>query len=282
MTPENKLHSERIRAQFAEAVSVPDESLDLARAALLIAAEENSRLNVGQYLERLDALGNEASIQLKGANGNAIEMLNRFLFDEHCFIGNRRDYYDPRNSYLNEVIDRRKGIPLTLSLVYMEIAKRVGLKAEGIGFPGHFIVRAFSHDGLPSLIDTFNCCRLDREGCQGLLDNLYGGSVSLNEEHLRASSRRDILVRMLTNLKAVYTRNNFHRQALTAVDRIILIKPYDPSEHRDRGALLTHLSRYPEAIEETETYLRLVPNAPDTEQVREYLHLIQKEQAMKN
>jgi len=282
MTPENKLHSERIRAQFAEAVSAPDESLDLARAALLISAEENPRLSVTQYLERLDALGDEASTQLKNANGNAVEILNRFLFDEHCFTGNRRDYYDPRNSYLNEVIDRRKGIPITLSLIYMEVAKRVGLKAEGIGFPGHFIVRAFSHDGAPNLIDTFNCCRLDRDGCQGLLDNLYGGSVSLCEEHLRASSKREIIIRMLTNLKAVYTRNNFHRQALSAVDRIMLIKPYDPSEHRDRGALLTHLSRYTEAIEETETYLRLVPNAPDAEQVREYLHLIQKEQAMKN
>jgi regulator of sirC expression with transglutaminase-like and TPR domain len=282
MTPENKLHSERIRVLFAETVAAPDESLDLARAALLIAAEENPRLCVDEYMDRLDQLGQEASERLAKANGNSIEAFNHFIFDEHCFIGNRRDYYDPRNSFLNEVLDRRMGIPITLSLVYMEVGQRAGLKSEGIGFPGHFIVRAYSFDGLPALIDTFNGCRLDRDGCQGLLDNLYGGSVPLREEHLRASSRQDIVIRMLTNLKAVYTRNNMHRQAITAVDRILLITPNDPGEHRDRGAMLTHLERYAEAIEETETYLRLAPNAPDAEQVREYLHLIQRQKATQN
>lgn len=282
MTPENKLHSERIRQQFAEAVAAPEESLDVAFAALLIAAEENPRLEINQYIEQLNKLGEEASERLRDANGNSVELLNRFLFDEHCFAGNRRDYYDPRNSFLNEVLDRRMGIPLTLSLVYMEVARRVGMNAEGIGFPGHFIVRTFSRDGTPALIDTYSCCRLDRNGCQSLLDNLYGGSVALTDEHLRPSSKREILVRMLTNLKAVYTRNNMHRQAVMASDRILLITPNDPAEHRDRGALLTHLERYTEAIEETETYLRLAPNAPDIEQVREYLHLIKREQAMKN
>lgn len=282
MTPENKLHSGRIRQLFIEAVAASEESLDLARAALLIAAEENPRLDVCQYIERLNTLGKEAHERLKGENGNSVEALNRFLFDEHCFAGNRRDYYDPRNSFLNEVIDRRKGIPITLSLVYMEVAQRAGLKAEGVCFPGHFIVRTFSHDGSPNLIDTYNCCRLDRDGCQSLLDNLYGGSVNLRDEHLRPSSKREILVRMLTNLKAVYTRNNMHRQAVAASDRILLVTPNDAEEHRDRGALLTHLERYTEAIEETETYLRLAPNAPDAEQVREYLNLIKREQAMRN
>lgn len=282
MTPENKLHSGRIRKQFIEAISTPDESIDLARAALLIAAEENPRLVVDHYIEQLNTLGQEASERLTNANGSSIEMLNRFLFDEHCFTGNRRDYYDPRNSFLNEVLERRKGIPITLSLVYMEVARRAGLQAEGIGFPGHFIVRTFSPDGTDALIDTYNCCRLDRDGCQGLLDNLYGGSVSLREDHLNPASKREILVRMLTNLKAVYTRNNMHRQAISASDRILLVNPNDIEEHRDRGALLTHLERYREAIEETETYLRLAPNAPDAEQVREYLSLIKREQAMKN
>jgi regulator of sirC expression with transglutaminase-like and TPR domain len=282
MTPENKLHSGRIRQQFIETISAPEESLDLARAALLIAAEENPRLVLDHYLDQLNTFGAEVRERLQKANGNSVEVLNHFLFDEHCFVGNRRDYYDPRNSFLNEVLVRRKGIPITLSLVYMEVARRAGLKAEGIGFPGHFIVRTFSSDGSHALIDTFNCCRLDRDGCQGLLDNLYGGSVTLKDEHLRPSSKRQILTRMLTNLKAVYTRNNMHRKALAASDRILIVNPKDIEEHRDRGALLTHLERYKEAIEETETYLRLAPNAPDTEQVREYLSLIKREQAMKN
>jgi regulator of sirC expression with transglutaminase-like and TPR domain len=184
---------------------------------------------------------------------------------------------------LNDVLDRRVGIPITLSIVYMEVGSRAGLEMQGVGMPGHFIVRAREAGSLEaSLVDPFAGRVIDREDCQARLDELFEGNVSLSEEHLRSSSAREILARLLTNLKAIYTRAQLYRKALAAVERIILVRPNDASEHRDRGALLAQLDRLPEAIWSTQLYLQLVPGASDADEVKEQLYVMQRRLAMMN
>jgi regulator of sirC expression with transglutaminase-like and TPR domain len=165
----------------------------------------------------------------------------------------------------------------------MEVARRAGLSAEGVGLPGHFIVRVRESAGQEfQLVDPFNKRTLDLDDCQDRLDEAYGGQVRLTEEHLRATPRRGILVRLLTNLKAIYTRATLYRQALAATERILLLAPQAAAEHRDRGALLAQLDHLPEAIREEEAYLQLAPQASNAEQVREQLKALQRRQATLN
>jgi regulator of sirC expression with transglutaminase-like and TPR domain len=266
-------------------VGRPGESIRLERAALLIAAEDEAYKNVdvAEYLSRLEQLGEVARERVQAHAGAGVEAFNHFMFEELGFTGNQLDYYDPRNSLLNHVIDRRMGIPITLSIVYMEIGSRASLQVEGIGLPSHFIVRAFAGDSTEgTLVDPFHGTTLSLEDCQDRLDTIYDGQVLLTDEHLRAATKREILARMLTNLKMIYVQARMYRQALAVVERIRLIAPGAADEHRDRASLLMQLDRLPEAIAETETYLRLAPEASDAKEARERLHLLQRQQAMRN
>ena len=283
MTPAGKLRAQEIRQLFRAAVSMPDASIDLARAALLIAAEERTHLKVEHYLSLLDQISERARAHVAQSTGPIIEAFNHFMFEEMGFAGNQLNYYDPRNSFLDDVIDRRTGIPITLSVVYMEVGRRAGLRTEGVGLPGHFIVRAWEgYSTEARLVDPFHGKMLDLSDCQDRLDELYGGQVALTSEHLRAATPREILTRMLTNLKAIYTRASLYRQALAVVERLLILMPEAVSEHRDHGTLLAQLGRLPEAIAETKTYLQLAPKAPDAEQVREQLGILQRRQSMLN
>ena len=286
MTPAGKLLAQRVRASFAEEVARTDESIRLDRAALLIAAEDEvyKNLDVGEYLARLDKLGELARARINDSTGaEGVEAFNHFMFEEMGFAGNQLDYYDPRNSFLNQVIDRRMGIPITLSILYMETGRRAGLRVEGISLPSHFIVRARHGDASEvTLVDPFHGTTLSLEDCQDRLDTIYDGQVLLTEEHLRPATKREILARMLTNLKLIYAQAKTYRQALAIVERIQLVTPGAISEHRDRAALLMQLDRLSEAIKETEIYLRLAPKAPDADEARERLHLLQRQQAMRN
>ncbi len=287
MTPASKLKACEMRQAFAEEVAKPDESIRLDYAAMLIAAEDEAhrKVDTAEGLLRLETWAASArEFIAQASTGTPVEIFNRFIFDEIGLAGNQSDYYDPRNSYLNEVIKRRTGIPISLSIVYMEVGRRVGLSVEGVGMPGHFIVRVCESDSLASaLVDPFHGKTLDLNDCQERLDEVYGGQVTLDEdEHLRSVTTREILVRLLTNLKAIYARANLYRQALAAVERILLLTPYAADEHRDRGALLAQLDRLTEAIAETEAYLQLAPHAPEAEQAREQLKALQRQQAMRN
>jgi regulator of sirC expression with transglutaminase-like and TPR domain len=283
MTPKAKIRAQEIRRRFQTLVGRPDELIDLAQAALLVAAEEEAQVDVAHYLTVLDELGHAAAARVQSSPGAGIEAFNRFIFEEKCFRGNPGEYYDPRNSFLSDVLDRRVGIPITLSIVYLEVGRRAGLEIQGIGMPGHFIVRARESGALESsMVDPFTGRMIDHGDCQARLDELFAGNVSLTAEHLRASSAREILVRLLTNLKAIYTRARLYPQALSAVERILLVSPAATSEQRDRGALLAQLERLPEAIAATQSYLQLTPRATDAEQVKEQLHLMQRRQAMMN
>jgi regulator of sirC expression with transglutaminase-like and TPR domain len=283
MTPADKHAAAGVRSQFAKEVLRADEAIDLGRAALLVGAEEEPRhCDVERCLARLDELGEEARERFERWGGSRVEALNRYLFEEEGFVGNEAHYYDPRNSMLHQTLGRHKGIPITLSVVYIEVGRRAGLRVEGVGLPGHFIVRASEDEGSGVLVDPFNGRLTDREECQKRLDVIYEGKLELTDQHLLPVGARSILARLLGNLKAVYVQAQLFRRALAAVERILLLAPHDLDERRDRGMLLAQLNRTPEAIAETQSYLNLAPDAPDAEVVREQLKKMRLRQAMLN
>ncbi len=257
-------------ARLAELVSRPESEIDLAAGALLIAAEEYPQLQVAPYLRRLDLLAERVKDRLAGETAPTVvlEELCRVLFEEEGFQGNADAYHDPRNSFLNDVLDRRLGIPITLGIVTLEVGWRVGLPLAGVNFPGHFLVR-FEGELVRLLVDPFDGGRIrwEDEG-QALLDKVYGGMVRMRPEFLESAGRSDILARVLTNLKGIYLNAGDDTRALAAVDRILVIRPGATVELRDRGLLLARSGRKHEAVVELERYLDLAPAAPDAQRVR--------------
>ncbi|HLU26264.1 MAG TPA: transglutaminase-like domain-containing protein [Longimicrobiales bacterium] len=262
-----------IRERFAALASAPESELDLATGALLIAAEEYPQLQLGPYLRQLDLLAERVHDRLGDETAPLVifQELNRVLFEEEGFRGNIEAYYDVRNSFLNDVLDRRLGIPITLSVVYLEVGWRLGLPLVGVGFPGHFLVR-YEGEALRILVDPFECGRIRFEDqAQELLDRVYGGMVRMQPEYLRSVGKKDILVRLLMNLKGIYLNARDDRRALSVIDRILLLRPGAAGEMRDRGLLLARIGRVEEAIAELERYLDASPGAPDAWRVREVI-----------
>lgn len=259
------------RHRLAEELARPEEDLELARAALLIAQEEYPQLSVDLYLARLDQVAEEVKDRLANESAPVIVLdeLLRTLYVRRKFSGNRDAYYDPRNSFLNDVLDRGVGIPLTLGMVILETGWRLGLPLEGVNFPGHFLVR-FAGAEVRLLIDPFDSGKIRFEDeAQELLDKGYGGMVSMRSGFLRAASKRDMLVRMLTNLKGIYGKIGDDRRALAVVERLLMISPTAPLESRSRGMLLARLGRHEEAARQLEAYLRVSPSAQDKRHVQE-------------
>ncbi len=276
------LQQQEARRRFAEAVGAEETRLDLARAALLIAAEDEPGLHVEPYLERLDEWGQEAR-ELVAQTADGVTALNEYLFDTLGFNGNRKNYQDPRNSFLNRVIERRVGLPITLSVVYLEVAWRTGLPAEGVGMPGHFIVRVGeSWGGEAALVDPFHRRVLSVEDCQDKLDELFNGRLVLHPLHLRAVTKKEILTRMLANLKGVYAQSKLHARAIAAGERILLINPDAHGELRDCAYLLAAMSRWDEAVQTGEKYLKAAPAAPDFDEIRELVKQWQRRRAALN
>jgi regulator of sirC expression with transglutaminase-like and TPR domain len=256
--------------RLAEMVSRPEPEIDLATGALLIAAAEYPQLQVAPYLRRLDLLAERVRDRLSGETAPVLvlEALCTVLFVEEEFQGNEDAYYDPRNSFLNDVLDRRLGIPITLGIVMLEVGWRVGLPVCGVSFPGHFLVR-YEGEVARLLVDPFDGGRVrwEDEG-QQLLDRVYGGMVRMRSEFLEPATRSDILARVLTNLKGIYLNTRDDDRALAAIDRILTIRPGAPVERRDRGLLLARTGRDDEAVAELERYLASSPAAPDAQRVQ--------------
>ncbi len=271
------------RSRFAEIVSREDDEINLAEAALFIASEEYPRLDVELYLERLNYFGDlvrERAADSRDAI-DVIVALNATLFDQLGFRGNRESYYDPRNSYLNEVIDRRIGIPITLTVVYIEVARRIGFPVKGVGLPFHFIAKHVAEGG-EIFIDPFNAGGLlGSAGCNELVTRMSGGKLELRPEHLEAVSNKQILTRMLSNLLGIYSASD-HRRALAAIEHILLINPDSTPHIRDRGLLLAAAGDRTNAIAELERYLELASNAPDADTIREQIKTIRQSQARLN
>jgi regulator of sirC expression with transglutaminase-like and TPR domain len=203
------------------------EPVALARGALLIAKEEYPDLSVDLYLSRFADLAREAARWVDaGANTvEKIQNLSQFLFEQQHFAGNRDSYGDPRNSFLNEVLDRKLGLPITLSVVYLEVGRRAGLKLEGVSFPGHFLVKAIDDQG-ELVIDPFNDgAILDLEQLRSRLNQVYGQPVELHPAMLQAATSRQILSRMLRNLKNVYVAASDWTRAMAALVRMLFLEP---------------------------------------------------------
>jgi regulator of sirC expression with transglutaminase-like and TPR domain len=256
---------EESRPNLTVVLGRPDGEINLAEAALLIACEEYPDLDVPRYLKHLDDMGLALRARLadEPRPERAVMALNRYLFQEEGFHGNVDEFYDPRNSYLNEVIDRRVGIPITLSTIYMEVARRAGVHVEGVGLPGHFIVRVvFSGYGL--LVDPFHGGVLLTEAdCQERLDRIFAGRVKIATEMLAATGRREILGRMLRNLKAIFLRREDYPRALRAADLLLCLDPDSAEDLRDRGILYAALDCYGLALNDLEAYLTLHPDPPE-------------------
>ncbi|HXG19987.1 MAG TPA: transglutaminase-like domain-containing protein [Methylomirabilota bacterium] len=261
------------RERFAQLVNSPNDDFDLAEASLLIAQEEQPTLDVQAYLQRLDALAEAVRTRLpETPDANAIiTQLNTFLFQEEKLTGNAGDYYDPRNSFLNEVLDRKTGIPITLSVIYMEVGRRLGLSLVGVGFPGHFLVKCTGADG-DTVLDPFHGgAVLTQEQLELRLRKMYGdGNPFLAQlpQLLAPVSKRDILVRMLRNLKGIYLQRNDFSRALQAIDRIVLVNATLAEEFRDRGAVHQRLGHVQAATQDFKRYLQMAPQAQDAAAIR--------------
>jgi regulator of sirC expression with transglutaminase-like and TPR domain len=271
---------------FAPCVSseIEDEQIDLVRAALLIARTEYPALDIEAYAARVDQLAYRAAERTPGLDaGSAIATLNHVLFGEIGLRGNRDDYYDPRNSFLNDVLDRGLGIPITLSLVYMEVARRIGFPLAGIGLPGHFLLKHYAGDGQETLIDCFNHGEIvSPQECQTRLDEIYSGEMEMRPEFLHPISRRQILARMLNNLKAVYLSTRNFRKALPISDLILLLQPQSAEEVKQRALLRYSMNLHRLAGEDLEEYLHLSPQAPDAVEIRKMAVSIRCMRALMN
>jgi regulator of sirC expression with transglutaminase-like and TPR domain len=272
------------RARFAAITGLPDDRIDVAEAALQIAAEARPRIDVEVYRAKLVALAGRASRRLASARDTAdrVAKLTRFLHDEERLRGNEADYYDPRNSLLCDVLDRGLGIPITLSIVWVEVARRLGLRAAGVGFPGHFLVQVTADDGSQLLVDPFHGRLLDLRDCEALLARAAGPQARVEAGMLRPAAPREILVRLLRNLKHAHAQRDEFEAAVACCDRLLLLRPDDAAELRDRGLLLRGLDSWTAAAADLERYLARVPDAEDTAEIRALIAALRKQIARLN
>ena len=268
--------STKATTRLQELMGRADEHIDLAEAALVVAAEEYPDLDISTYLARLDELAKTLGQRL--APGLPVQeklaALNRFLFEEQGFRPNPADYYDPRNSFLNDVLDRRVGIPLTLSIVYIEIGKRLQLPLAGVSFPGHFLVKCPVSGGVVILDPYSGGISLSLAELGERLKLLKGTAVPSDAQvaaMLGSAGARDVLLRMLRNLRAIYMNRGDLQRALSCADRIVLVAPHATEELRERAGLYLELECFRAAMDDLERYLELEPEAADAEEVREQL-----------
>jgi regulator of sirC expression with transglutaminase-like and TPR domain len=257
--------SEEIRAQFERMMRRPEAALDLARAALLIAAESDPQVDVEGELKRLDGWGEQlrAKIAPDANNLQKLARLRNFLFEELGFAGDGKDYFSPSNSLLHQVIERRKGIPLTLGILMMELGWRIGMPLEGVGFPGHFLVRLTGEPG-DLLLDPFrHGMSVHEDDCRRMLVEITRGEVPYSPRLIESVDKRQMIVRLLHNLKAAYVKRGEEAEALAVVERLLLIDPNDLTQVRDHGLLLFRLHRFTPALASLMRYLAGAPDAAD-------------------
>jgi regulator of sirC expression with transglutaminase-like and TPR domain len=272
------------RAQLTAQLARPEHELELDRAALLLAAEEYPHLEVKPYLTQLDHFAAQAREfdEPTASPVTRLLRLNDVLFTELGFQGNTENYFDARNSFLNDVIERRTGIPITLSVIYLEIARRIGLPLYGVGLPGHFLVK-YQAENDEILLDPFHGGRLLSENdCFRMILQMYQGNMVFHRSYLEAVTKKQILTRMLQNLKGIYARAGDHFKTLGAIERALLITPEAPSEIRDRGLVYAALERFNAAINDLETYLRCEPQANDADKIKKRLAELKQRRAWLN
>src|SRR5579859_1083308 len=263
---------------------VEDDKIDLVRASLMIARTDYPNLDIEAYAGRIEELARRVAAQAPDLHPQrTLAALKQVLFEEAKLRGNREDYYDPRNSFLNDVLDRGLGIPITLSIIYMEVAKRVGFPLSGVGMPGHFLLKHYGESGQEILIDCFNRGDiLTRQDCQTRLDEIYSGEMKLRPEFLHPISRRQILTRMLNNLKTVYLSTRNFRKALPIADLILVIYPQSAEDVKQRALLRYSMGMNALSAEDLDEYRKLSPNASDAEETRQMTQSIRRMMALMN
>ncbi|HEY0159402.1 MAG TPA: tetratricopeptide repeat protein [Thermoanaerobaculia bacterium] len=270
-------HPALARRRFQEIAGRPDPLLDLVEGSLVIALEETPALDLDRYLGEVHAWSEAVRSRLDGSRDveRIVETINRLLFEEEGFHGENDDYYDPRSALLSEALERHAGLPITLSILYLELSRRVGVEAAGVALPGRFLVKFTGPFGV-LVVDPFDGGRvLSTIELQKILDGMYGGGVQLREHHLRSFSPKEILARELAQLKAAYLAQHDLPRAAASIDRLLILDDRDVYEVRDRAALAMQMHAYRQAIELFERYLSLAPSADDRSRVREqiaYLH----------
>jgi regulator of sirC expression with transglutaminase-like and TPR domain len=263
-------------ASLEALAALPDNEWPLAAGALLIAADECPGLDIAAYLRRFDTLAAGAAEFMPRTGGprGQLEALADYLFRHRHFTGNSANYYDPRNSYLNEVLDRRTGIPITLSVVTIEVAARLGIPLLGVGMPGHFLVR-HGAAGTDLFMDPFHGGRVVTQAdCHDIFQQLFGGRLAFSPEHLRPVGTRQTLLRMLSNLKSIFVQLQDVDRTARVLDRVILLNPGAVDEFRERGMMHLVASRLQAALCDFTTYLQRRPDALDRTEIHRYIDLI--------
>ncbi|MBE9014292.1 transglutaminase family protein [Pseudanabaenaceae cyanobacterium LEGE 13415] len=268
------------RQRFYQEVRQEDEQIDLEKAALYIAQEEYPDLEVEQYLSAIDKIAAEIQTRLpeEAYPLRIVQTINQYLYKELGFHGNSEDYYDPCNSFLNDVIDRKTGIPISLALLYLAIAKRIQFPMVGIGMPGHFLIRPVANEEMDIFVDAFHDGEiLFPQDCQERLNQLAGQPVEMRSQFLEAVTPKQFLARMLTNLKGIYLNQGKISKCLAMIERILILFPEAPFELRDRGIIYFQTNRWIEARQDLEGYLDSVPNANDRDVIQQLLDRIEED-----
>lgn len=266
------------RQRFYQEVQQPEAELNLAAAALYIAQEEYPTLDVEAYLNALDTMADEVRERLPSEPYplKILRTLNQYFFEDLGFKGNNEQYYDPRNSFLNNVIERRRGIPITLSLIYLEVAQRLDFPMAGVGLPGHFLIRPTIED-MAIFVDPFHQGEiLFEQDCRDLLKRIFGDIARLRPQHLETVSKKAFLARMLGNLKMIYLHQRDIPKTLAAIDRVLLMFPNALAERRDRGLIYYQQGRLIEARQDLEIYVIEKPDATDAYEIRQVLEQIDR------
>ena len=254
----------------------PEEEIGLDCAALVLAATEYPELDIAQETAALDSLAAGAARRLGNLRDpiSCLNTLSEYLFDELGFRGNGDEYYDPRNSYLNEVLVRRLGIPITLSLVYIEAGRRLGMPLLGVGMPGHFIVRHRDVEDL--FVDPFHGgILLTPEECADRMKQVTQTEVVWNRRYLAPISNRGFIVRMVRNLKGTYLDQRDYAHTLRLIDWLLVVEPEAVQERRERGIVNYQLGNYVQALDDLRAYLAYPSPIRDVEAVRDLIARIE-------
>ncbi|MGI9302017.1 MAG: SirB1 family protein, partial [Gammaproteobacteria bacterium] len=249
------------KVAFRDQIALPEDRIDLLLAALLIAADEDPKLDISHYVSLVNGWCSDIRRKLPRRTNteSLLQHLNRFLFEELGFAGDMDNYYHLRNSLINEVIDRRKGIPITLSMLYMELGQCLGLRLSGVSFPGHFLVK-LPYKGGEVVLDPFNRgVSLSEDDLHARLREQFDTEVSDFGPLLSAASKKDILYRLLNNLKAIYTKQEAFEKNLAVMNKILIVNPELGDEYRDRGLLLHKLECHNAALNDLSHYLNVRP-----------------------
>ena len=256
------------RTLFSQIIQKPEEDIQLDRAALYLAGEEYPELDVPSHLAELDAFAGQISLRV-GHGAAPVELAGAiagYLFDEVGFHGNYSEYYDPDNSFLNRVLETRTGIPITLSLVFLEVGRRLGLRCSGVGLPGHFIVGL---DETGEYIDPFNAgTTLSTGDCRNLVHKMSGGQLEWTDDFLAPYSKHNLLFRMLNNLKSVHMQKKEWEKAVGVIQRMAFINPGLPSLYQEQAWCQAQQQQYRLAIESLETYAQTVDSPEDADRAK--------------